>query len=199
MEWRDRALQIMREKGIDQIELAERMNTSQGTISRLLKHGKGNSIEKLERLATALEVTYEQLTYGISRNSERAATIPLLPAKDITIWLDTPDLITPDSHHWIPCPVEMTGMRTFAYQMEADEMGERFDPGVIVMYDPDIPMETTAPVLVLLNDRHPTFRKAMPVAGEWYLHAQNKTYEPRKMTDRDRYCGTAICYLGILR
>ena len=198
MDWRDRALQLMRTQNIDQIEMAVRMNTSQGTISRLLKHGKGNSLDKLERLAAALGVTYEQLMHGISRDTERSATVPLLSASDITGWLESPDLITPETHHWLPCPVEMAGMRTFAYQLESDEMGSRFPPGVIVMFDPDIKMVTTLPVLVMISGEHPAFRKAMPVAGEWYLHPDNTVYQPLKMTDKDRYCGKAICYFGTL-
>lgn len=61
---------LMKIKGINQKELANRTKITECMISRYLKHQKKIPIDKLERIATALETTtailvgYEEITYN---------------------------------------------------------------------------------------------------------------------------------------
>jgi transcriptional regulator with XRE-family HTH domain len=62
--WRDNVKRILREQGIQQSELAERLHVSEGTISHWMSGRHRPSIDKLREIAAVLHVSMPDLTEG---------------------------------------------------------------------------------------------------------------------------------------
>lgn len=205
MEMKERIAQRMKDLGITQEALAERVGLSQVAIHKILKGGK---TRKIVLLSKALDCSPEWLETGTAPYSKEGSadvvmlgesqnTMPLIGWVQAGDWCETPDQFAPgDAEEWMPRP-KNAGPRAFALRVQNDSMtaqhpGQRSYPeGTIIYVDPDRPVDNGSRVVARAGGEY-TFKVYVEDAGRKLLKPINSQYPTVDITEDVHICGVVI-------
>lgn len=122
--------------------------------------------------------------------------VPMISWVKAGEWCEASDLLAPgDAEQWIDCPRDHSG-RTFALRVVGESMSPRFQPGEIIMVDPEAPADHGKYVIAKKTGTNEvTFKQLIKEGGDAYLKAVNPHWpEPIiRINEEWTVCGTVIC------
>lgn len=161
---------------------------------------------RIEEIATMLKTTPQYLEFGLiaadlggASNIQPAPTLhhyPLISEVQAGMWTDIVDNFAPgDALSWLESP-RKAGKHAFWLMVAGDSMETRFQPGGMILVDPDAGADPGSFVVAKLTDsQEATFKKLTVDAGQWYLTPLNKQYQAIRI-DRPslRIIGRVVYY-----
>lgn len=177
----------MLELGLTQAELADRAETSQVTINRLLS-GKIKKTTKIIEIAKALKCDPNWLLNGqgspvpgdFDSNVETVLQKPL-GSFPLISWVqagDWSDITLTDIHeadHY-PCPVKCSP-KTFLLKVTGKSMSPVFNEGELIFVDPEVQALDGKYVVARLDDENQaTFKQLIIEDGHKFLQATNPNW-----------------------
>jgi len=120
--------------------------------------------------------------------------IPLISFVQAGGWAEIVDNLQPgDAEEWIP-RISGVGPRSFALRVSGTSMAPDYQPGDIIVVDPDCQHNNGSLVVARLNgDNEATFKRIVIDGGKTFLEPINQRYQPLDITGRD----VTIC--GVVR
>jgi len=192
-------------------------------VGDLLSGRRPGSEEQRRAIATALGYTYEdmfslgqwildgknpaefqktgqvhqaniRLTANVTAGPDIIGRIPLISFVQAGGWAEIVDNLQPgDAEEWIP-KVSGVGPRSFALRVSGTSMAPDYQPGDIIVVDPDRQYNNGSLVVARLNgDNEATFKRIVIDGGKTFLEPINQRYQPLDITGRD----VTIC--GVVR
>lgn len=165
-------------------ELAARIDSDVGNLSRLERDVQGARSDKLNRLAAALNCTVSDLyadSPDVSKGPMTSAKIPLVSWEKAGALSEMMDVFQPwDAEEWIESSVPKRP-RTFALRVENDSMEPDFPPGTILIVDPDLEPRPGDFIIAKHPDGDPTFKRLTVDGGERFLKPMNPQYPLRPL------------------
>jgi len=134
---------LARKRNLSLPKLADRAGVDKGNLSRIVRTGKGYSAASLQKIADALEVTLEQLFAeepNVTALPPGIRRVPLLDAISAGQFLDVlPHFRDAEMQDFILTNSEYSGS-AFAMTVQGESMVPDFNPGDIVLVDPETPV-----------------------------------------------------------
>lgn len=131
---------------------------------------------------------------NVTAGPEIIGGIPLISFVQAGGWSGIVDNFQPgDAEEWLP---RMTGVgpRSFALRVSGTSMAPDYQPGDIIVVDPDCRYNNGSLVVARLNgDNEATFKRLVIDGGSTFLEPINQRYQPLDITGRD----VTIC--GVVR
>lgn len=198
---------------IKQVDLAAACGIKPPSVSDWL-NGRSVNIEGKNLLAASklLNIRPEWLTTGRGpmRPSDNESNVepgpdvrwkvPLISWVQAGVFSESMDLLYPgDAESWHDCPREHSH-KTYALRIRGESMAPRFQPGEIIMVDPEVPADNGRFVIAKkTNSNEATFKQLVVEGNESYLKAINPQWpEPIiRLTEEWIICGVVICKVEI--
>jgi SOS-response transcriptional repressor LexA len=194
---------LRKARGWTILELATRVDSDVGNISRLERGVQGYSDDMLRKIADALECSVADLFSG-EVNTEPGPDIqgrvPLISWVQAGVWSEIIDNFSPgDAEEWIPCPVSHSPS-TFVLRVRGESMFNphgrpSFQDGDLIFVDPDRPASHRSLVVVRLDEsKEATFKQLIVEGDHKYLKALNPAWpEPLiQINGHATPCGVVI-------
>lgn len=164
----DNIRRMRKARGWKILELASRVDSDVGNISRLERGKQGYSDEMLQKLATALGCTVADLFAGASQENNvsqvplgtrRIPLISYVQAGYMTEAIDS--YAVGDAAEWMLTDLELS-MNAFALRIKGDSMMPEFREGDTVIIDPSVAPLPGDYVVAKNGDNEATFKKYRP-------------------------------------
>lgn len=212
MNWNDLVKSRMKELGITQAELAERMGIAQATIARYLTKTREPSIETIAQIMKCVKIENMTLSSDgkIDYPDEVIANVvpvyiqptyqssfPVLSAVQAGQWNEACEPYTLDEiDEWHETTVR-TSKRSFWLRVQGDSMtspvGTSIPEGMLVLVDTEREHENGSLVVAKLTDvNEATFKKFIRDSGQEYLKPLNPNYPMMPINGNCRIIGVAV-------
>jgi SOS-response transcriptional repressor LexA len=135
-----------------------------------------------------------RLAANVTAGPDIIGGIPLISFVQAGGWVEIVDNLQPgDAEEWIP-RISGVGPRSFALRVSGTSMAPDYQPGDIIVVDPDCQHNNGSLVVARLNgDNEATFKRIVIDGGKTFLEPINQRYQPLDITGRD----VTIC--GVVR
>ena len=173
----------MRDLGLTQKELAEKVGTTQVTIHRIIT-GKVTKTARLVELAKALECSTDELLTNGSKTSfisnveegpELQGLYPVISWVQAGDWSTIHEINAADAMHY-PCPVKCSD-KTFLLEIQGMSMSPTFNEGDLIFVDPEVQPISGKYVVARLDDENEaTFKQLIIESGHKFLKAANPAW-----------------------
>ena len=212
MNWNDLVKARMKEVGITQYDLAEKMGIAQGTVARYLNKKREPSIETIAEMMKIVELESMTLTPDgmidypdhvianvtpIDIQPTYQNKFPVLSAVQAGQWTEACEPYTLDEiDEWHETTVR-TSKRCFWLRVQGDSMtspvGTSIPEGMLVLVDTEREHENGSLVVAKLTDvNEATFKKYVRDAGQEYLKPLNPNYTMVPINGNCRVIGVAV-------
>lgn len=192
---------IRKDKGLTILEVANRIGSDVGNLSRLERDKQGYSDELLRRLAGALGCAVADFFADVGNVTPigpNNTDMPLISWVKAGSWCESPDEFAPgDAEDWLPRP-KGAGPKAFALRVEGDSMtsphpGQKsYSEGTIIFVDPDKALTNGCRVVARADNGEYTFKAYVEDAGRIFLKPLNPQYPLIDVTDGVHVCGVVI-------
>lgn len=212
MNWTDLVKSRMKEIGITQDGLAERMGVSQASVTRYLNKKREPDLETIAEMMRHVGLKQMLLTSdGLVEYPDHAianvstvdiqptykARFPLLSSVQAGAWTEACEpYILADISEWHET-TERTSDRCFWLKVEGDSMtsatGVSFPEGTLVLVDTERDHENGSLVVAKLEDvNEATFKKLVLDAGQRFLKPLNTNYPIMSVNGSCRIIGVVV-------
>ncbi|WP_338154169.1 LexA family protein [Vibrio metschnikovii] len=212
MNWTDLVKSRMKEIGITQDGLAERMGVSQASVTRYLNKKREPDLETIAEMMRHVGLKQMLLTSdGLVEYPDHAianvstvdvqptykARFPLLSSVQAGAWTEACEpYILADISEWHET-TERTSERCFWLKVEGDSMtsatGVSFPEGTLVLVDTERDHENGSLVVAKLEDvNEATFKKLVLDAGQRFLKPLNTNYPIMSVNGNCRIIGVVV-------
>lgn len=212
MNWNDLVKARMKEVGITQYDLAEKMGIAQGTVARYLNKKREPSIETIAEMMKVVRLESMTLTPDgmidypdhvianvtpIDIQPTYQNKFPVLSAVQAGQWTEACEPYTLDEiDEWYETTVR-TSDRCFWLRVQGDSMtspvGTSIPEGMLVLVDTEREHENGSLVVAKLTDvNEATFKKYVRDAGQEYLKPLNPNYTMVPINGNCRVIGVAV-------
>lgn len=163
---------------LGQVELAQKLNVSNGVISLWENNLRTPDIETIKKISTALNVAVEELIGDNKPNripvlGRIPAGIPIEMIEDIVDYEDiSPDMLT-------------GGKKYFALKIKGDSMSPKFLDGDVLIVRQQADCDNGAYAIIAVNGYDATFKKVIKRESGIILQPLNPAYEPQIYTSED--------------
>jgi len=187
------------DNGISQIEIARRCRISQGTVYRYLHLEQEPRLEIVMKFADGLQIPIEDILGQETRlpraiiHGAPTQQIPVLTKVQAGAWRSR---VVP------PYPgvaddyvdTDLRGAHLFALRVEGDSMLPEFQPGELIIIQPNIePMQNMYVVVWDKEDGEAAILKQLKrLKNSWYLHPLNPAYEDLPLGRHHKIVGKVI-------
>ncbi|EAZ71615.1 repressor protein C2, partial [Vibrio cholerae NCTC 8457] len=196
MDWKDLVKARMKDNGITQAVLAERLDKSQSAIAHWLGGNRKPSIEEIAAMMKIVGLDHVTLNSdglveypdeawaNISRPQIQPSyqkSFPVLSSVQAGMWSEAIEPYTAEEiNEWYET-TERTSERCFWLRVEGDSMtsgvGVSFPEGTLVLVDTERDHQNGSLVVAKLTDvNEATFKKLVIDAGQKYLKPLNPSY-----------------------
>lgn len=173
----------MRDLGLTQKELAEKVGTTQVTIHRIIT-GKVSKTARLVELANALECTTDELlttnsisllSSNVEEGPELHGLYPVISWVQAGDWTAIHEIHPADAIHY-PCPVKCSD-KTFLLKVQGMSMSPTFNEGELIFVDPAVqPINGKYVIARLEDENEATFKQLIIESGHKFLKAANPAW-----------------------
>ncbi|WP_217517245.1 LexA family protein [Vibrio metschnikovii] len=212
MNWNDLVKSRMKEVGVTQAMLAERMDKSQSAIAHWLGGNRKPSIEEIAAMMKIVGLSHMTLnSEGLIEYPEQAianvskvdiqptykARFPVLSSVQAGAWTEACEpYMLADISEWHET-TERTSDRCFWLKVEGDSMtsatGVSFPEGTLVLVDTERDHENGSLVVAKLEDvNEATFKKLVLDAGQRFLKPLNTNYPIMSVNGNCRIIGVVV-------
>ncbi|EKO3565457.1 LexA family protein [Vibrio metschnikovii] len=212
MNWNDLVKSRMKEVGVTQAMLAERMDKSQSAIAHWLGGNRKPSIEEIAAMMKIVGLSHMTLnSEGLIEYPEQAianvskvdiqptykARFPVLSSVQAGAWTEACEpYMLADISEWHET-TERTSERCFWLKVEGDSMtsatGVSFPEGTLVLVDTERDHENGSLVVAKLEDvNEATFKKLVLDAGQRFLKPLNTNYPIMSVNGNCRIIGVVV-------
>lgn len=174
-----RLTQLMEEKDLTQIELADKAGVTNVTISRYLSGERKPRIEIVTKLAEVLNTTVDYLLGYESKSSSKQLLPVLGTVKAGYNYLAQENIID-----YIDPAMNITDPENyFGLVVKGDSMAPLFDEGdYLIVYKTENEFENGKVCIVLIDNEEATIKKVVKTDTGIELHAFNPYYPVKKFT-----------------
>lgn len=216
MNWRTRALKLMKERDVTQDDLRKPLGVkTRGAVGHYLAGRRKPSIEQLTALAGVLKTTVAELTGESDPSAARGSYRGIEIADDrggsglcpLVSWVDAGrpasniDQSQPaEADEWFPCPVPHSD-DTFVLRVRGDSMSPEYREGELIFVDPSVEAKHGDDVVVHFGDRdETTFKQLRQEGSRAYLKPRNPNWPDQfiEVNENSRIIGVVI-FSGIKR
>lgn len=198
---------LRRERGLSQIELADKLNCTKQTVSNYERNTRRPDYEMLEAIADVLNVPMtffmsqeeqqEELSkiYGSSvKNTTKSNRVPVLG----TIPAGIPVEAIEDVQDWEELPEAMFsgGKEYFALKIKGDSMAPKYEDGDVVILRKQNTCENGQDCAVMVNGDDATFKRVRVSDRGITLQPLNPVYEPM-VYSREEVEGLPVRIIGV--
>ena len=212
MNWTDLVKARMKDTGITQAVLAERMDKSQSAIAHWLGGNRKPSIEEIASIMKIVGVDHMTLnSEGLIEYPDEAwanispvdnqlkyqNSFPVLSSVQAGAWTEALEPYTVEEiTEWYET-TERTSEKCFWLRVEGDSMtsgvGVSFPEGTLVLVDTERDHQNGSLVVAKLTDvNEATFKKLVIDAGQKYLRPLNPVYQPIAINGNCKIIGVVI-------
>jgi SOS-response transcriptional repressor LexA len=85
---------------------------------------------------------------------------------------------------------EKVGENSYALIVKDDDMMPRYEPGSLLIVDPDYPLHHKNKVIFLIDGKTPTCKQLIIDTPKFYLKSHAEGYSPIEIGKSDVYCGS---------
>ncbi|MCE7612017.1 LexA family transcriptional regulator [Vibrio fluvialis] len=212
MQWNDLVKARLKELGITQEQLSERMGITQGAIGHWLNKRREPSLEQISQILSALKLdtlalhsdgTLEYPDEAWANVSKVAIQpiyqdkFPLLSSVQAGAWTEAIEPYTLDTIDEWYSTTERTSGKCFWLKVQGDSMtsasGISFPEGTLVLVDTFREFENGSLVVAKLTDvNEATFKKLVIDAGQKFLKPLNSSYPPISINGNCRIIGVVV-------
>lgn len=212
MDWKDLVKARMKDNGITQAVLAERLDKSQSAIAHWLGGNRKPSIEEIAAMMKIVGLDHVTLNSdglveypdeawaNISRPQIQPSyqkSFPVLSSVQAGMWSEAIEPYTAEEiNEWYET-TERTSERCFWLSVEGDSMtsgvGVSFPEGTLVLVDTERDHQNGSLVVAKLTDvNEATFKKLVIDAGQKYLKPLNPSYNTIAVNGNCKIIGVVI-------
>ncbi|ASK53926.1 helix-turn-helix domain-containing protein [Vibrio cholerae] len=212
MDWKDLVKARMKDNGITQAVLAERLDKSQSAIAHWLGGNRKPSIEEIAAMMKIVGLDHVTLNSdglveypdeawaNISRPQIQPSyqkSFPVLSSVQAGMWSEAIEPYTAEEiNEWYET-TERTSERCFWLRVEGDSMtsgvGVSFPEGTLVLVDTERDHQNGSLVVAKLTDvNEATFKKLVIDAGQKYLKPLNPSYNAIAVNGNCKIIGVVI-------
>ncbi|MBE3662151.1 LexA family transcriptional repressor [Vibrio navarrensis] len=212
MNWNDLVKSRMKDVGITQALLAERMAKSQSAIAHWLGGNRKPSIEEIAAMMKIVGLDHvtlssdglveypDEVWANVSRvevQPKYQNSFPLLSSVQAGAWSEAVEPYRLDEiSHWYET-TERASERSFWLEVEGDSMtsatGVSFPEGTLVLVDTERDYQNGSLVVAKLTDvNNATFKKLVIDAGQKYLKPLNTAYQMMPINGNCRIIGVVV-------
>lgn len=212
MNWNDLVKARMKDAGITQAGLAERMDKSQSAIAHWLGGNRKPSIEEIAAMMKIVGLNHMTLNSDglveypdegwanvskIDIQPQYQKSFPVLSSVQAGAWTEACEPYTLNEiSEWYET-TERTSERCFWLRVEGDSMtsatGVSFPEGTMVLVDTERDHQNGSLVVAKLTDvNEATFKKLVIDAGQKYLRPLNPTYLPIAINGNCKIIGVVV-------
>lgn len=212
MNWNDLVKSRMKETGITQAVLAERMEKSQSAIAHWLGGNRKPSIEEIAAMMKIVGLDHMTLNSdglveypvdGLSNVTKvdiqpiYQRSFPVLSSVQAGAWTEACEPYTINEISEWHETTERTGQNCFWLRVEGDSMtspsGVSLPEGTLVLVDTDRDHQNGSLVVAKLTDvNEATFKKLVIDAGQRYLKPLNPAYQMMPINGNCRIIGVVV-------
>lgn len=212
MNWNDLVKARMKDAGITQAGLAERMDKSQSAIAHWLGGNRKPSIEEIAAMMKIVGLNHMTLNSdGLVEYPDEAwsnvskidiqptyqKSFPVLSSVQAGAWTEACEPYTLNEISEWHETTERTSERCFWLRVEGDSMtsatGVSFPEGTMVLVDTERDHQNGSLVVAKLTDvNEATFKKLAIDAGQKYLRPLNPTYLPIAINGNCKIIGVVV-------
>lgn len=212
MNWNDLVKARMKEIGMTQDALAEKMGLAQASIARYLNKKREPDIDTIAKIMKCVGLDqlmlssdgYVEYPDEVLANVSRVKvqlkyqnSFPLLSSVQAGAWSEAVEPYRLDEiSHWYET-TERTSERSFWLEVEGDSMtsatGVSFPEGTLVLVDTERDYQNGSLVVAKLTDvNSATFKKLVIDAGQKYLKPLNTAYQMMPINGNCRIIGVVV-------
>lgn len=212
MNWNDLVKARMKEIGMTQDALAEKMGLAQASIARYLNKKREPDIDTIAKIMKCVGLDqlmlssdgYVEYPDEVLANVSRVKvqpkyqnSFPLLSSVQAGAWSEAVEPYRLDEiSHWYET-TERTSERSFWLEVEGDSMtsatGVSFPEGTLVLVDTERDYQNGSLVVAKLTDvNNATFKKLVIDAGQKYLKPLNTAYQMMPINGNCRIIGVVV-------
>ena len=187
MGFKSKLRQLLAERGLKQIELAEKIGVGKSTVSNWLSGDREPNRTQRKKLAEFFGITEAEL-FGAPPPIEKLPVqkVPVITWVNASKFAEIPDLVYGYAEDYIYAPVK--GERLFALRVEGDCMEPEFIDGDIIVVNPDIePLPNDYVVAIDLDCNRATFKQYKQYNDTIVLHPLNPKYPDIVLKHLDRW------------
>lgn len=212
MNWNDLVKARMKDAGITQAGLAERMDKSQSAIAHWLGGNRKPSIEEIAAMMKIVGLNHMTLNSDglveypdqgwanvskIDIQPQYQKSFPVLSSVQAGAWTEACEPYTLNEISEWHETTERTSERCFWLRVEGDSMtsatGVSFPEGTMVLVDTERDHQNGSLVVAKLTDvNEATFKKLVIDAGQKYLRPLNPTYLPITINGNCKIIGVVV-------
>jgi SOS-response transcriptional repressor LexA len=212
MNWNDLVKARMKDAGITQAGLAERMDKSQSAIAHWLGGNRKPSIEEIAAMMKIVGLNHMTLNSDglveypdegwanvskIDIQPQYQKSFPVLSSVQAGAWTEACEPYTLNEISEWHETTERTSERCFWLRVEGDSMtsatGVSFPEGTMVLVDTERDHQNGSLVVAKLTDvNEATFKKLVIDAGQKYLRPLNPTYLPIAINGNCKIIGVVV-------
>lgn len=212
MNWNDLVKARMKETGITQNVLAEKMGMSQGAIAHWLNKNREPSIETIAAMMKCVGLTHmtldsdglidypDEALFNVTKidiQPEFQSSFPVLSAVQAGQWAEACEPYDlEDIDEWFETTVRTSG-RCFWLRVQGDSMtsptGISLPEGTLVLVDTEREHENGSLVVAKLTDvNEATFKKFITDSGQNYLKPLNPNYHMLPINGNCKVIGVVV-------
>lgn len=212
MNWNDLVKARMKEIGMTQDALAEKMGLAQASIARYLNKKREPDIDTIAKIMKCVGLDqlmlssdgYVEYPDEVLANVSRVKvqpkyqnSFPLLSSVQAGAWSEAVEPYRLDEiSHWYET-TERASERSFWLEVEGDSMtsatGVSFPEGTLVLVDTERDYQNGSLVVAKLTDvNNATFKKLVIDAGQKYLKPLNTAYQMMPINGNCRIIGVVV-------
>lgn len=212
MNWNDLVKARMKDAGITQSGLAERMDKSQSAIAHWLSGNRKPSIEEIATMMKIVGLSHMTLNSDgfieypdeawsnlsqVSAQPKYQNPFPVLSSVQAGAWTEAFEPYSVNEiAEWYET-TERTSPRCFWLRVEGDSMtspnGVSFPEDTLVLVDTERDHQNGSLVVAKLTDvNEATFKKLVIDAGQKYLRPLNNTYQPIAINGNCKIIGVVV-------
>lgn len=159
----DVALQIAKERGLNQTAFAAKLGATSADVSNWKK--RGMPADRHLDAAVALGISVDALFSGVANVTPApigARSVPVISAIQAGMWCEIVDQFQPgDADEYLMTDLELSA-HAFALTIRGDSMLPEFNPGDRVIIDPDVAPHPGDFVAAKNGEQEATFKKYRP-------------------------------------
>lgn len=193
----NRIREVRKSRNIRSAELAEIIGVAPPTITRWETGDRRIKMEELLRVAAALDVSLDDLKITPDCDTPREALpikqrIPLLSTVQAGAWAEGIEFPHDEIEHY---PYhKKTSKRAFALRVQGTSMQPTYQPGDIIIINPEKQYKHGSDVVAMQADSHEVTFKRLSIeeGGKMYLKPLNRDFEPRMVLLTGKIIGVCI-------
>ncbi len=177
----DQRLYNWRQRGLPEGE-AHRVAKALGVSTDWLLTGEGPKrfSGKMDASLASIE---PKVDANVSDGPEIKGKVPLISWVQAGSAQEAIDLFQPGvADEWVPTSAPIRE-HTYALRIEGDSMSPKFQPGMQIIVEPDMPYENGSYVIAKNQEGETTFKRLVKDAGVWLLKPENSQYPTLRLDD----------------